>query len=484
VRFSILLLISLNVFADILFVDFNRSMSEIKAAKEAARIRGEKLITIPDYTNDDIRSISTSQYQVKLLEDQLDKLYKNYDSNLAKIKEVEDKIDVYEKDIESKAEKFDLKSIESKLKQLNSNNTKITSVVLSGHSGGRGVWGENSSSISFDNIIKSFNKYPKVFEEMSSVFTAACYSMTADNALKWTENFSSLEMCYGYAKVGPGRMTSAAGSTIKDGLIDESKIITAKTGKDVYNQLVNIENAKYTTASLFVPSCGYYADITSGKNGTKNLNEFLSCEKQAENLGTDYIELKKLYEKYRDALPGYEDPSKNDGTKKLRSFYNLYQQLPEKCYGKLGLPDFKSILGLIKFDHIKENYDIFYGGAKKRIDKLADWARLPKEMRMPKVENMSRAELFKYVEEFEKAEKKWKKQFPAWASSKMNYYQLALKYGNGMSYEDAKKSYSDMVHYKNRVKNVLLSFNCLRHETWIEGGMTKQTLQGPYKSCR
>ncbi|MDA9793104.1 hypothetical protein N9B72_00830 [Bacteriovoracaceae bacterium] len=472
--------------ADILFVDFNRSMSEVKAAKEAAKIRGEKLITIPKYTSEQISTVTANQYQITKIQTKINNLYKKEynDVNKAKINQLyKDQQKYHDRIGESiGALKFELSDIDARVKQLNKNGTKITSVVLSGHSNGDRIWGDNATHASYSRIIDTFQKYPDTFEEFNSVFTAACYSMTPEKAHMWSKNFDSLSMCYGYSKSGPGHSTSAAPSTIKDGLIDESNIIKANSAQKVKSQLLGIENARYTTAALYLPSCGYYSDMSG-------VNEHMSvlvgdCDLSIKRIDPEYSTLKKVYLNYKNAVAGHEDPSIDNGHTKIRAFYNLYQQLPGECQTKENLPGYDKVLALIKYDHIKENYDIFYGAAKKKLDVFSDWAGMKSSMKMPVAKDMTRAELKNYLKNFDKDLAKWK------STSTSTKYPITMKLhalikaNPKYTLADAKKKYWSLIHKRNRIENLLINFNCLPITTWIEGNMTNKDLKGPTTGCK
>jgi hypothetical protein len=63
------------------------------------------------------------------------------------------------------------------------------------------------------------------------------------------------------------------------------------------------------------------------------------CILSVKRIGPEYSTLKKIHLNDENAVAGYD-----------------------------------KILALIKYDPIKENYDIFYGAAKKKLDALSGWA--------------------------------------------------------------------------------------------------------------
>lgn len=372
--FSITCLLSLPIAqADILMADMNGSYSEIKSVREAAVIRNEKLIIIPDIP-EDIRKkawtltgqLSALKNKVEALEVKRNKL-KNTD---AQYKNYQTQIDTLDKEYDEKEKAqralvktyyLDDTKMPAEVKKLADKKYKFTSVVMSGHSGGSSIWGI-AGSIQLDPFFKELEKYPSMSSGIIGLYGSACYMMAPSYVNNWVKTIPSLDVCYGYYCEGPSNQTSAACTTIKDALIKQDNLADLTTPNQASNALWGIENAKYTNAALYTN--GSYANIKGEKD---KLSNFLDCTDAKNDLAKDQANFDQYFNAKDDA---YADPSLNSGTTKLRAYYNKVQSLSANCRTKLKLPSNEVMLSMIKYDHIKENFQLYYSHIFHRVNKF------------------------------------------------------------------------------------------------------------------
>lgn len=358
--------------ADILMADMNGSYSEITSVREAAVIRGEKLIIIPE-TPEDIRkqswtlttemTILKNQYEAKL--DKMakykttDAQYKKLDSEYQDLTKKYNEKEVKQKKLVSAYQLTDI-NMPAIIKKLSDKKYKFTSVVMSGHSGGTSIWGINGS-ISLDPFFKELEKYPAMSSGIIGLYGSACYMMAPGYVNNWVKTMPSLDVCYGYFCTGPGNQTSAACSTIKDALIKQNQLANLKTPNQTSNALWAIDEAKYTNAALYTN--GSYANIKGEKD---KLSNFLDCADAKADIAKEQSDFDQYFNAKDEA---HADPSVNSGTTLLRAYYNEVQNLSANCRSKLNLPVNNVMLSMIKYQHIKENFQLWYGHLTKRVNK-------------------------------------------------------------------------------------------------------------------
>ncbi len=197
----------------IVFIDLNNSFNEVKAARKAAKERGEKFFVFP--SSDEEKPFKAEQF--------------------------------------AKA-----------LKELNDQKILITSLVVSGHhTQYSGYYGENhTNAIHDDELRAELKKFPRLRDSIRSFFGAGCHSMTKSQTQKWVNYFGNLEACYGYMDIGPGNQAAAAGQNIYDFLIKEDQLANYnsidrifKVGSPVLTYPMATASAMWTRAS------GTYCDV-------------------------------------------------------------------------------------------------------------------------------------------------------------------------------------------------------------------------------
>ncbi len=263
--------------ADILFLDLNNSPKEIEAAQKAAKQRGEKLIIFPDGSPN---KMSHSDLRKKLTE---------------------------------------------KLDELKANNqqTKISSMILSGHNG-NGHFAGTSGSISYAGLQKVLESHPELNDSVKSLYLWGCYTSTPGSIINnWKPTFKNLDVIIGYDGVAPANDKLAGHIYLTDALIKEKRMTSAKTDKElksIFNNLAHVKNV--------------HASMCKGDTYVSN-KKMASLQKMIEQCNqTEAAKWAEVYECYmygrQPISPDNQDldcsdvPS-NTSNSKLRDMYNHLQ---------------------------------------------------------------------------------------------------------------------------------------------------------------
>ena len=204
----------------ILFFDFNNSFTEVKAAKKAAKMRGEKIFVYPT------------------------------------------------KDSEKP---FDMDQIKKVLNNLNNEKIQISSIVFSGHhTYGSGYYGE-FGEMQPEEFRKELAKFPNIRNSIRSIFGAGCHTMTETQAQRWINYFGNLESCMGYMDIGPGNLTSSAGQNIYDFLVKEEQISNLNSSDRIFSSSAAILTyPKATSSALWTKKNQSFCDAYGSSAILKN----------------------------------------------------------------------------------------------------------------------------------------------------------------------------------------------------------------------
>ncbi len=273
---ALITIINLNTaYADILFLDLNNSPKEIEAAQKAAKQRGEKLIVFPDKSTDNSIDF-TSRLSAKLQE------MKN-----------------------------------------GSTQSKISSVILSGHNGNGHFTGSNAS-LSYVQLQRVIESNPELTDSVKSLYLWGCYTSTPGSIINnWKPAFKNLDVIIGYDGVAPANNSISGHKFLTDALIKEKKMSAAKTDKDlksIFNDLAHVRNID---ASICV------SDTYVSKKKLVDLNMLIQqCDV------TESKKWKEVYSCYMDGVKpkssenkdlDCSDVPKNTNNSKLRDLYNYLQ---------------------------------------------------------------------------------------------------------------------------------------------------------------
>ena len=86
---------------------------------------------------------------------------------------------------------------------------KIDRMVLSGHSVGSQIWGDDNGSISFDSLEDLFQIFPKAAAQVQHVMLSACYSGGEVGMERYQGMFAGAQSVWAYHDSSPGTWTGA-----------------------------------------------------------------------------------------------------------------------------------------------------------------------------------------------------------------------------------------------------------------------------------
>jgi len=86
---------------------------------------------------------------------------------------------------------------------------KIDRMVLSGHSVGSQIWGDDNGEIGFDEITKLSELFPKAMGQVQHVFMSACYSGGERGMQQYKDMFQGVESIWAYHDSSPGTWSGA-----------------------------------------------------------------------------------------------------------------------------------------------------------------------------------------------------------------------------------------------------------------------------------
>lgn len=236
---------------------------------------------------------------------------------------------------------------------------KMDRVVLSGHSVGSMIWGDDNGEISFETIIELSGIFPKAVAGVKHVMLSACYTGGEAGMDQYHAMFPNLESIWAYHDSSPGtwsgamdHMKSWEGATEEGDAASGVDPEIAKPARKAKNVSTWNKDDGYQGAE---PMSIY--DIESRlSEGVGTFNEFFAGNTEVENTGSgplrDYYNNVQRYLGHTEAtdLALYAD--RRDVTIRLiywgvvrGKFADHYSSQLTDVYSELGVdkPDFKTM---------------------------------------------------------------------------------------------------------------------------------------------
>ena len=331
--------------ADILFVNFHNSTSELKAVREAAAARGEAVILIPNMT-----AAEEQQYESFAREEEridhlitITKDKKSFDALAIKYAAAQTGFATLSAKYPVTKDKID-----EALVAAEKEGRTISSVIISGHHNGTAFWNE-SSSVDTADFQAVFAAHPAIRDQVHGIYLWGCYSTVLGNVAKWKDSFPKAGMILGYSDSAPSSFTQASGGLLKDSLIKEKAIIEKNDLKDVEKAFRSLNSVLITSAAATINSCY----VTSTSPAVEYDDAIKKCD-EAKQLLVDGF---KVFHDYYDGAK-YDDPPIDEHHSELRTFYSNLQK-----YGNCrSLPASQNavVLGLIFYQNVRKNFGRYY----------------------------------------------------------------------------------------------------------------------------
>ena len=328
--------------ADILFINLHMSSSELKAAQEAAALRGEKVIVIPDAPE----SVRT---EYGSLTQKLDKLQKQKSSD----KRDQD-IEVVQKQLEPIRTKYSVsvEDIKSAVSKVEKNGSKISAFIISGHNSQGAFWGD-LGSVSENDLQSVVSNHPAFGKSVTGVFLWGCYAGSITTAGEWKSIFPNANLVLGFTLSAASAWNPLSAQMLKDGLVKENTLASQKTNKDLTKCFRQVNSFLNGAAGAIVNQC--YVSTSVSATSIDDVKK--GCE-TGEKLLQDE---EHTYDKYYSAEdPGFENPPDPHNTASdLRKYYaDLHKW--SHCDNDLIRREVPLTLALIFFNNIEKNFGAYY----------------------------------------------------------------------------------------------------------------------------
>lgn len=385
------LLISVDIFADILFIDVNDSPKEITSAKKAAEKRGEKLIVIP--SSEQIKSdpsITKIRNEIARLETARSKCKNNCDDLDDKIYEQKE---LYNTQLKNKKLYLDSEGINYHLNQLKKKNVTITSVIVSGHDGNGEFFGLNGSFTETD-FSEAIHDNAPIGDSIRSLMLWGCYATNISGAFNlWKDSAPNIEMIAGFNEIAPSNIRQSSFDYLEDVLVKEKQLTAEKDAKALQKAFLNLKSVTQMKSALCV------RDNYVTPNRANSLKELKNMCTPPEKLSA----ITKKYNCYIKGLEGCTDIPTDTRNGEIRKFYN---QLQDVSHCDLVDPHFSldasALLRLVFFNTVRDNFSSSYGQELDRFDNDLKLAGIPNSLLLNRFNKDNRSTVIKKITDLSK----------------------------------------------------------------------------------
>lgn len=383
-------------YGDVLFVDLNNSQEEIRAAQQAARLRGEKLVVIPQVTERARLAIESLSQRTETL---AARIHKECQTAACSDLLSEHQKAVSELSALTKEHRLDSESLARGLKLAEQSKTQFSSVVISGHDGNgkfTGVLGTLESS----SLEEAFAKAPNASRNVQSVLLWGCYTTTLGSLDgHWKKVFPNVSVFAGFDGRGPAKNRPANHTYLEDFLKVDRELSQAADKERVQSLVKAIRGFDQTKSSICV------GDWMATPGGVKGLSALRGlCQLSAEDQ-----KLIDQYHCFREArTQECENPPIKTDRSVLRDLYNRLQERSH-CYevwAQSGehqdVPEPQNVLSLLFFNNIKLNLAALHREQLVGLDSLLEKMGAEPSLRVANLPRMSRAQIINRLAEIEK----------------------------------------------------------------------------------
>ena len=306
----------------VIFVDTNNGPLEIKAAREAACLRGDSFVVIPD----------------------------------------------------GESCKTDCRSdLSEKLKELKTKGAAPVSLIISGHDGG-GDYSGTKGSLSRTEITSLFNEeFPEFKNTMESLYLLGCYTGVKFEVFSWMAGFPQLKFIAGYEGSAPASDKLAGHSYVQQLMLKEKQITSRKTQAAITADIESVPGMSVLTSGISVlqnqcidpetnkPKEFYYRSKPEEGAKMEILNS-KDCVEKVAQVRKKTAEFSKYFE---GELPVPADTAGGA----LRQLYNFIRS-SEHCYkDQYDIPSGDQVLGMLFYPGYSSNIARFLDEeARKLLD--------------------------------------------------------------------------------------------------------------------
>jgi hypothetical protein len=374
----LLLILSENSFANILYLDLNMSSPEVYRLKKDF---GDKVTVLPEVPDKDRQTVMLMNIQIEKLEKQRTACWKK-SSDCSGIQAIlkekyAERLIIYDRN------RLDLKTLYNLIKtdSLKEEN-QFNTLILSGHSGTGDFYGE-LVSLPIPEIRKLTAKFPHLRKSISSIYLWGCYTMTSFKINNlWLSIFPNLKVMTGFVLVAP-RADREANLNALSGLLKIKDEIqkTART-QDLAKILYRLKDLSYLNFAVYSVDC----DCFVARNSQGSLNEI--SEKICTKMENEFQIWADVFNCYysTEGGPHCKEVPANPGDSDLRKAYNYFQQT-EHCFADAtadaDVPDTARMIRLIKYKDVLKNFKVFYKNDILEINSILRELRAPDTLMVP-----------------------------------------------------------------------------------------------------
>lgn len=366
--FSLLLLFSLSVKADVLFIDINDSPKEIEAAKRAAVKRGEKVIVIPDPADlkkyPEITKVKSEIAKLEEARRKCSDCTKYNDQILIKKEEYSDLL-------ENKKLLLNANGLHHYFSKLKKENVQISSMIVSGHNGNGEFFGVNGDFYSTD-LEHAVSSNSPVGDDIRSLYLWGCYATNISGAFKtWKGVAPAVEVIVGFNEIAPSNLRQASFDYLEDAMVKEKKLTEEKDKKSLQKAFLGLRSVTQMKTAMCVKD-NY---VTPSRANT--LTELKNICSPPEKLNKINVQ----YNCYLKGLKGCTQISGDTRGGEIRQFYNQLQEVAHcDLVDENFKPDPGSILRLVFFNTVRENFTSSYREILDKYDQLLKKAGVPDDL--------------------------------------------------------------------------------------------------------
>ncbi|MGZ3790258.1 MAG: hypothetical protein ACXVLQ_17125 [Bacteriovorax sp.] len=464
--------------ADIFFVDFNFSTKEIQAAREAAAIRGENVVVIPELS-DELRSqLRALSDKVLPLREKMKDPIKNLTAIDAELKtgslteskraslqqkkqDFENKLAVLKAQMgtsETEYETLRAKNVNynhfsedmnKALAEMKSNNRTISSMVISGHKTDS-YFGE-SGELKMSDVTGLIKKYPKVTNPLKFVYLWDCYSATYDEVQSWRKFLPQINI-FGFYDRSPSQKNTYDMQYLKEAMLKEKTLLSKKDIASIDQILRSIPGIGGPSSLAGAASiCNTYFTTQSGTHLLDDQSTICN--------GARIAELKRRQDVYHQFLlasaKGFEDIQSDTSEGPVRSFYSLAKQM-KGCPLVKDITDLTSqAVNLVFFKNLQTNFAIKYEKDLTELRAILGHGDQPIELPNLKSTTVRRHDLLVFAKTLHDRAGKLKTNDP---------------------------NYPLIQSMSNKMDTLLVNLKCVPTK-WIEPTTDLSLLETPDKSC-
>lgn len=384
---AVLLLLSSQAFADVLFFDLNGNEAEVEAARRGAAKRGEKLIVLPE-VEPSVKS------RLKEMQKQFQKFQAAYSAKCMNIASG-DCEEMSKKGMKIEAE---LGAFLGKIPRINRDNLKdqlakfqgknISALVISGHDG-NGNFSGDFGGFSDQGLKAVFDQVKPLGDNIRSLYLWGCYTSTIGSVdFHWKKAFPNVEMIAGFDGRAPLGDKKGSSSYLEDALVKEKQLTQQKDAKSLQKVFKSLKDVN-----------AMYSSVCVGDNIVNNKRAISISQAKELCAKLKTSPEKASFQCYKKAEKGCENPPQNTSQSPLRTYYNFLQDhkhCREIPNSEFDSPD--TVISLIFFDQVKKNFARLKKDELKDMDQVMKTLGIPDDLSLSNIEKLNRAEIIEKIE--------------------------------------------------------------------------------------